>query len=48
MITNNKFGKAFFPLSGVYGPVTGYEAAAPGNQFTGNTWADTGSPVSPG
>ena len=33
VITNNKFGKALFPLSGVYGPVTGYEAAAPGNQI---------------
>jgi len=47
VITNNKFGTTLFPLCGLYGPVTGYEAAAPGNQFTGNTWANTGLPVTP-
>lgn len=44
-ITNNKFGRLIFPKSGIYGPVTGYEAAAPGNVFSGNTWADTGAPI---
>jgi hypothetical protein len=44
-ILDNKFGRTLFPKSGLFGPVTGYEAAAPGNQFSGNTWADTGLPV---
>jgi hypothetical protein len=44
-IVGNKFGRTLFPKSGLFGPVTGYEAAAPGNQFSGNTWADTGLPV---
>ncbi|MEY2404918.1 MAG: hypothetical protein QOD38_2469 [Acidimicrobiaceae bacterium] len=44
-ITDNKFGQRIFPKSGIYGPVIGYEAAAPGNVFSGNTWADSGLPI---
>jgi hypothetical protein len=43
--TNNQFGRSLFANSGLYGPITGFDAAAAGNQFTGNTFADTGTPV---
>jgi len=43
--TNNQFGREVSPKCGFYGPVTYFDSSAPGNVWTGNTWADTGSLV---
>ena len=42
----NKFGRRLFANSGMFGPVTGFETSGAGNQFSGNTWAETGLPAS--
>ena len=46
-ITNNRFSRIYFPNGGYYGPVTAFNPAAPGNQWSGNVWDDTGKPVNP-
>jgi hypothetical protein len=44
-ITNNKFSRMYFPNCGFAGPVVAYDPAEPGNQWSGNVWADTGEAV---
>jgi hypothetical protein len=46
-IVDNVFGREYQPECGIYGPVTAFDAAAEGNVWEGNTWADTGEPVLP-
>jgi len=43
---NNKFSREVWPNGGFNGPVSQY-TALPGNQFSGNTWLDDGTTVSP-
>ena len=43
---NNTFGRMYYPSCGEYGPATAY-ASGNGNAWSGNVWADTGTPVTP-
>lgn len=43
--TNNHFGRAYGPKCGRYGPVTYFDARAPGMVWSGNVWEDSGAPV---
>ena len=42
---NNRFSREFYPTCGSIGPVRDYDPNEPGNQWSGNVWADTGLPV---
>jgi Right handed beta helix region len=44
-ITNNRFSRMYYPNCGFTGPVDNYDPSEPGNQWSGNVWADTGQPV---
>ncbi len=44
VIRGNVFGRDHFPKGGGFGPVTGYDAAGPGNDWSGNRWSD-GAPL---
>jgi hypothetical protein len=47
VVTNNRFGRTFFPNSGMYGPVVDFDVSRPGNMWSDNVWDDTGEPVAP-
>jgi hypothetical protein len=40
VIRGNVFGRDVFPRGGHFGPVTGFDASGPGNQWTANRWSD--------
>ena len=44
---NNKFARLMWPNGGFFGPVTLYNPAQPGNEWTNNTWYEDGTPVLP-
>jgi hypothetical protein len=46
-VTGNRFGRAFFPDGGRFGPVSGFDPSRPGNVWAGNVWHDSGAPVEP-
>ena len=46
-VTGNRFGRAFYPTGGRFGPVSGFDRGRPGNVWSGNVWDDTGAPVEP-
>jgi hypothetical protein len=39
-IRNNKISTRYYPNGGAYGPLAHFTAADPGNEWTGNVWAD--------
>lgn len=43
--TNNRLVRTYFPNCGYYGVMASFEPSAPGNEFTGNRWDDTGDEV---
>lgn len=43
----NVFSRRYFGKGGAYGWGVDFDAAAPGNQWRGNTWQETGRPVPP-
>ena len=45
-ITNNRFSDIYFPAAGAYGPLAYFDAQGVGNEWSGNYWDHTGSPVS--
>jgi hypothetical protein len=45
LIQNNRFGQAYYPTSGQYGPVAYYTTTDPGNSWTGNIWDTTGTTI---
>ena len=45
LIQNNRFGQAYYPTSGQFGPAAYYAATDPGNSWTGNIWDTTGATV---
>ena len=47
VVTNNSFGRKFFPSCGYWGPLTYFDPSAPGNAWSGNVWESTGDPVQP-
>lgn len=44
---NNRISKSVFPNGGFTGPVTNYNAALSGNQWTGNVWHEDGTTITP-
>jgi hypothetical protein len=46
VVINNVFKRGSNRSCGAYGPVTGFDKARPGNQWSNNVW-DDGSPVGP-
>jgi hypothetical protein len=46
-VLDNKFSRMYYPTCGSDGPVSAFDAAEPGNQWSGNVWADTGLPIDP-
>lgn len=44
---DNYFGKKYFSICGQYGPVAAFFSKNPGNEWTGNVWADGSGPVPP-
>jgi hypothetical protein len=46
VFSNNVFERGTNGMCGAYGPVSGFNAAGPGNQWSNNTWED-GAPVPP-
>jgi hypothetical protein len=46
-VLNNRFSRMYYPTCGSNAPVSAYDPAEPGNQWSGNVWADTGQPVEP-
>ncbi len=46
-VVDNCFGRALFPRSGYFGPVSAYDGSGAGNSWTGNRWQDTGEAVQP-
>ncbi len=47
VIRDNVFSRQVWPDGGYWGPVTYFDPAAPGNEWSGNVW-DDGSPMRPG
>ena len=47
-VTNNVFGKTYFPRGGHFGPVAHFNARGDGNVWLNNVWLDTGAPVNAG
>lgn len=47
VIRGNVFGRDHFPKGGQFGPVTGYDGAGSGNDWSGNRWID-GAPINIG
>jgi len=45
VITNNRFGQAYSPKSGQYGPVAVFDSTGTGNAWSGNIWDTTGKAV---
>jgi hypothetical protein len=45
VITDNRFGQLYYPLSGQYGPVAYFNPAGTGNLWSGNTWDTTGQAI---
>jgi hypothetical protein len=45
VITNNRFGRNYYPNGGFFGPVAAFEPGAPGNVWRGNVWDNTNQPV---
>jgi hypothetical protein len=45
LIENNRFGQAFFPKSGQFGPVAYFDSTGAGNVWSGNVWDSTGATV---
>jgi hypothetical protein len=45
LIQNNRFGQAYYPASGQFGPAAYYAPTDPGNSWTGNIWDTTGAAV---
>lgn len=43
----NKFGRSAHDTCGQYGPVTAWTDDRPGNEWTDNTWQDTGEAITP-
>jgi hypothetical protein len=46
-VVGNRFSRAYFPRSGVDGPVDGWNPQVPGNLWRDNAWQDTGQSVPP-
>ncbi len=46
-ITGNRFGQAYYPQSGQWGPQADYQPSGTGNTWTGNTWDNTATTVTP-
>lgn len=44
-VLNNHFGRSLNPDCGRSGPVSNWNGSAPGNEWSGNVWHDTGEPV---
>jgi hypothetical protein len=42
VITNNRFGRAYFSAGGRYGPVAQFQPGGTGNSWSGNSWAGNG------
>ena len=47
VVTNNHFGRRFYPRSGFYGPVAYFDGGQAGSIWSGNVWDDTGAAVRP-
>jgi hypothetical protein len=45
VFTNNVISRRFYPNGGTFGPYVYFDATGPGNVFSGNTWYETGLPV---
>ena len=45
VITNNEFSSQYFTQSGEWGPVAYFDGQAPGNTWSGNTWASNGKTI---
>ena len=46
-VLNNRFSRMYYATCGSTAPVRDYDPAEPGNEWSGNVWADTGAPVEP-
>lgn len=46
-VTDNVFGTTFYPKGGYFGPVTRFNLAGSGNQWSNNRWLRTGAAVTP-
>ena len=46
-VLDNRFSRMYYPDCGSIAPTTGYDPGQPGNQWSGNVWADTGLPIDP-
>jgi hypothetical protein len=46
-VLDNRFSRMYYPNCGSIAPTTGYDPGQPGNEWSGNVWADTGPPVDP-
>ena len=44
-VTNNRFSTMYYPTGGADGPVAYFDATAPGNTWSGNTWSSTGKTI---
>jgi hypothetical protein len=44
-VQNNRFGQAYYPKSGQFGPGAYFNASATGSSWTGNVWDTTAQPV---
>jgi Domain of unknown function (DUF4082) len=46
-VTDNAFGTTFYAKGGYFGPVTRFNPAGSGNQWSNNRWLGTGAPINP-
>jgi hypothetical protein len=46
-VTNNRFSTQYYPKCGYYGTHTGFNASAPGFQWSGNVWHESGQTLNP-
>ena len=46
-VTNNHFSTEYYPGCGFYGVHTGFDSSAPGFEWSGNVFHETGEPVGP-
>src|SRR5262249_26854836 len=46
-VLDNRFSRMYYATCGSVAPAQAYDPAEPGNQWSGNVWADTGQPVDP-
>jgi hypothetical protein len=46
-VTNNRFSNQYYPKCGEFGTHTGFNSSAPGFQWSGNIWYETGAAVNP-